>query len=117
MKELRNPKTITDYSQTIDVYENSEDFNPIKKRKVLIVFDDMIADMEANRKLSPIVTDLFLRGIHLNIPLIFISQSYFKVPKTIRLNATHYFIMLYQTKRELQQTASHQSSDNEFKDF
>ena len=43
MKELRNPKTITDYSQTIDVYENSEDFNPIKKRKVLIVFDDMIA--------------------------------------------------------------------------
>ena len=117
MIELKNPKTITDYSQTIDVYENSENFNPIKKRKVLIVFDDMIADMEANKKLSPIVTDLFLRGIQFNIPLIFISQSYFKVPKTIRLNVTHYFIMLYQTKRELQQIASHQSSDNEFKDF
>ena len=58
-----------------------------------IVFDDMIADMEANKKLIPMVTELFLRGIKLKISLVFISQSYFKMPKTIRLNATHYFIM------------------------
>ena len=71
-----------------------------------MVFDDMIADMEADKKLSPIVTELFLRGRKLNISLVFISQYYFKVPKTIRLNATHYFIMKIPNKRELQQIAS-----------
>ena len=81
------------------------------------MFDDMIADMESNKKLSPKVTELFLRGRKLNISLVFISQSYFKVPKTIRLNATHYFIMKIPNKRELQQIASNHSSDTEFKDF
>ena len=72
----------------------------IQQRKgVLIVFDDMIADMESSEKLSPIVTELFLRGRKLNISLIFIPQSYFKVPKTIRLSATHYFIMKIPNKR------------------
>ena len=79
--------------QKHDVYENLEDYNPKKKRRVLIVFDDMIADMKSNKKLSPIVTELFLRGRKLNVLLVFISQTYFKVPKTIRLNATHYFMM------------------------
>ena len=64
----------------------------MKKRKVLIVFDDLIDDMESNKKLSPNITELFLIGRKLSISLIFISQSYFKVPKTIRLNATHYFL-------------------------
>ena len=60
---LKNPKAFTDYSQTIDyVYENLEDYNPTKKRRVLIVFDDMIADRESNKKLSPKVTKSFLRG-------------------------------------------------------
>ena len=63
----------------------------MKKRKVLIVFDDLIDDMESNKKLSPNITELFLIGRKLSISLVFISQSYFKVPKTIRLNATHYF--------------------------
>ena len=63
------------------------------------MFDDIIADMESSKKLSPIVTELFLRGRKLNISLIFISQSYFKVPKTIRLNATHYSIMKIPNKR------------------
>ena len=94
-----------------------EDYNPTKKTRVLIVFDDMIADMESNKKLSPIVTELFLRGRKLNILLVFISQSYFKVPKTIRLNATHYFIMKIPSKRELQQIASSYLSDIEFKKF
>ena len=73
--------------------------------------------MESNEKLSPIVTELFIRGRKLNISLVFISQSYFKVPKTIRLNATHYFIMKIPNKRELQQIASNHSSDIDFKDF
>ena len=115
---LKNPKAFIDYSQKIDdVYEDLEDYNPTKKRRVLIVFDDMIADMESNKKLSPKVTELFLRGRKLNISLVFISQSYFKVPKTIRLNATHYFIMKIPNKRELQQIASNHSSDIDFKDF
>ena len=72
LKELKNPKAFIDYSQTIDgVYENVEDYNQTKKRKVLIVFDDMIADMESNKKLSPIVTELFLRERKLNFLLVF----------------------------------------------
>ena len=77
----------------------------------------MIADMEVNGELNPIVTELFLRGRKLNISIVFISQSYFKVPKTIRLKATHYFIMKIRNKRKLQQIASNHLSDIEFKDF
>ena len=100
-----------------DVYKNIEDYNPGKKRKVLIVFDDMIADMINNKKLNPIVTELFIRGIKINIPIVFISQSYFKVPKDVRLNTTHFFIMKIPNKRELQQIALNHSSDIDFKNF
>ena len=118
IKTLKNPKAFIYYSQTIDdVYENLEDYNPTKKTRLLIVFDDMIADMEFNKKLSPVFTELFLRGKKLDISFVFISQSYFKVPKTIILNATHYFIMKIPDKRELQQIASNHSSDIDFKDF
>ena len=66
----------------------------------------MIADVKSNEKLSSIALELFLRGRKLNISLVFIlSQCYFKVPKTIELNATHYFIMNNSNKRELQQIA------------
>ena len=118
IKNVKNPKTFFDYSQTIDdVYEHLEDYNPTKKRRVLIMFDDMIAAMESNKKSSPIVTELFLGGRKFNISLVFISQSYFKVPKTRRLNATHYFIMKFLNKRELKQTASNHLSDIDFEDF
>ena len=85
-----------------DVYENIEDYNPIKKRKTLIILDDMIADMINNNKLNPIVTELFIRDRKLNISIVFIMQSYFKVPKDVRLNSTHFFIMKIPNKRELQ---------------
>ena len=68
-----------------DVYKNIEEYNPIKKRKVLIVFDDMIADMINNNKLNPIVTELFIRGRKINISIVFVTQSYFKVSKDVRL--------------------------------
>ena len=74
----------------------------------------MTGDMEANKTLSPIVTELFLRGIKLNILFVFIPQSYLKVSKIIRLNATH---LVKPNKRELQQIASSHLSDIEFKDF
>ena len=92
MKELKKSKVFNDYSQTLNVYKNLEDYNRTKKWKVLEAFDT-ITDREANQELSPILTELFLRARKLNISLVFISQFYFKVPKTIRLNATQYFIM------------------------
>ena len=89
-----DPKAFMEYSNDMqDVYKNIEDYNPIKKRKVLIVFDDMIADMINNKKLDPVVTELFIRGRKLNISIVFITQSYFKVPKDVRLNSTHFFII------------------------
>ena len=100
-----------------DVYQNTEEYNPIKKSKVLIVFDDMIADMINNNKLNPIVTKLFIRGRKLNISIAFITQSYFKVPQDVRLNSTHFFSTKIPNKRELQQIALNHSSDIDFKDF
>ena len=100
-----------------DVYKNIEDYNPIKKRKILIVFDDMIADMINNNKLNPIVTELFIRGRKLYISIVFITQSYFKVSKGVRLYSTHFFIMKIPNKRELQQIALNYSSDIDFEDF
>ena len=100
-----------------DVYKNTEDYNPRKKRTVLIIFDNMIADMINNKKLDSIVTEFFIRGRKLNISIVFIMQSYFKVPKDVRLNSTHFFIMQIPNKRELQQIASNHSSDIDFKDF
>ena len=68
---------------------------------MLIVFDDMIADMIKNKKLNPVVTEMFVRGRKLNIAIVFITQSYFQVPKDVRLNSTHFFIMKIPKKREL----------------
>ena len=96
-----------------DIYQNIEDYKPNKKRKILIVFNNMIADMLINKKLNPI-TELFIRGRNLNISLVFITQSYFSGSKAIRLNSTHYFIMKTPNKRELQQTTFNHSSDIDF---
>ena len=74
-----------------DLYKDIDEYNIDKERKILIVFDDMIADMIHNKKLNSIVTELFIRGRKLNISLVFITQSYFKVPKDVRLNTTRFF--------------------------
>ena len=84
---------------------------------MLIVFDDMIADMIDNKKLNLIVTDLLIRGRKLNISIPFITQSYFKVLKKVRLNITHFFIMKIPNKRKLQEIALDHSSDTDFKDY
>ena len=75
-----------------NVYRNINYYNPDKENKILIVFDDMIADLIQNKKLNSIVTELFIRGRKSNISHVFITQSYFKVPKYVRLNTTHFFI-------------------------
>ena len=100
-----------------DVYKDIEVYNADRERKILIVFDDIIADMINNKKLNLVVTELFIRGRKLNISLVFITQSYFKVPKDVRLNSTHFFIMKIPNKRELQQIALNHSSDINSKDF
>ena len=100
-----------------DVYKNINDYNTDKENKILIVFADMIADMIHNKNLNSIVTELFIKGGKLNISLVFITQSYFKVPKCFRLNTSHFFIAKIPNKRELQQIAINHPSDINTKDF
>ena len=99
------------------MFKNIDRYNADKKRKILIVFDDMIADMINNKKLNSIVTELFIRDRKLNIYIVFITQSYFKVPKDVRLNSTHFFVMKIPNKRELQRIAVNRLSDINSKDF
>ena len=114
---FNDPRAFIEYSNDMqNVYKNIEDYNSGKKHKVLIVFDDMISDMINNKKRNPI-TELFIRGRKLGISIIFITQSYFKVPKDLRLNSMHFFIMKIPNKRELQQIDLNHSSDIDFKDF
>ena len=118
INHFNDPKAFIEYSNDMrDVYKNINDYNPDPENKILIIFDDMIADMINNRKLSSIVTKLFIRGRKLNISLIFVTQSYFKVSKDFRLNSTHFFITKIPNKRELQQIATNHSSDISTKDF
>ena len=100
-----------------DVYKNIIDYNPDKENKILLVFGDMISDMINNKKINLIVTELFIIGKKVNISLVFITQSYFKVPKDVRSNTTHLFIKRIPNKRELQQIFINHSSDIDFKDF
>ena len=113
-----DPKACIEYLNDMqDIHKNIDDYNPRKKLKVLIIFDDMFADMINNKELNSVVTELFIRGRKLNISVVFIMQFYFKVPKDVRLNSTHFFIMKIFNKRELQQTVLNHSSDIDFKDF
>ena len=94
LKHFNDPKAFIEYSNDMqDVYKNIDEYNVDKENKILIVFDDMIADMINNKKLNSVVTELFIRGRKLNISLVFITQSCLKVPKDVRLNSTHFFIM------------------------
>ena len=90
-KHLNDPNAFIKCSNTMDdVYENIHDYNPSRKRKILIVFDDMITDIMTNKRFQAIIKELFIRCRKLNISLVFITQSYFSVPKDVRLNSTHY---------------------------
>ena len=115
LKHFNDPKAF-EYDMQ-DVYKNIDEYNADKEHKILIVFDDMIADMINNKNLNPIVTELFIRGRKLNIYLVFITQSYFKVPKDVRLNTNLFFITKIPNKRKLQQIALNHLSDINIKDF
>ena len=99
------------------MYTKLKEYNPGKKRKALTIFDDMIVNMINNKKLNPVVTELFIRGRKRNVSIVFITKSYFRVPKDVRLSSTHCFIMKIPNKREVQKIALNHSSDINFKDF
>ena len=99
IKHLNNPNAFIECSNTMDdVYENIHDYNPNRRRKILIIFDDMIADIMTNKIFQAITKELFRRCRKLNISLAFITQSYFSVPKNVRLNSTHCLIMKINNK-------------------
>ena len=109
---FNDPKVFIVYSNDMrNVYKNIGEYNPDKKNRILVVFDNMITDMIHNKKLDSIVTELVIGGRKLNIYLVFITQLYLKVPKDIRRNTSHFFITKIWNKRELQQIAIKHPSD------
>ena len=118
IKHVNDDNAFIEYSNTMDgVYKNIDDYNPNRRRKILIVLDYMIADIMTNKKFQAIIKELFITCRKINISLVFITQSYFSVPKGVRLNSTNYFIMKINNKRELQIIAINHSADIDYKDF
>ena len=118
IKHFNDSKAFIECSNTMgDVYGNIEDYNPNRKINILIVFDDMISDIMANKKFQAVLKELFIRCRKLNISLVFITQSYFSVPKDVRLNSTHYLIMKINNKRELRNIAMDHSSEIDYESF
>ena len=118
IKHVNDSNAFIECSNTIDdIYENIDNCNPSRKRKILIIFYDMIEVLMTNKKFQSIIKELFIRCRKLNVSLVFITQSYFSVPKDVRLNSTHYLIMKINNKRELQNIAINHSADIDYKNF
>ena len=118
IKHFNDSTAFIGYSNDMaDVFTNIDDYNKKRKRKVLIVFDDMIADIISSKKFKAIIKERFIRCRKLNISIVFITQSYFRTPKDARLNSTHYVVRKIQSKKELQNIAQENSGDIDFKDF
>ena len=100
-----------------DILFNIEDNNRKRKRKVLIIFDNMISHVMPDEKAQQILKELFIRYRKLNISLCFLTQSYFSVPKDVRLNCTHYILFKLNNRRELQNIAIDNSADIDYEDF
>ena len=118
IKYFNDPTAFIEYSDDMnDVFTNIDDYNKQKKRRVLIIFDDMIADIMNNKNFKAIIKELFLLCRKLNVSIVFITQSYFRTPKDARLNSTHYVIMKIQNKKELQSIAQENCGDIDLNDF
>ena len=118
IKHLNNPNAFIECLNTMDdVYDNINDYNSSRRRKILIAFDDMIADIMTNRRLQAIIKELFIRCRKLNISFVFITQSYFSVAKNVRLNSTHYLTTKINNRKELQNIAINHCADIDYKDF
>ena len=100
-----------------DVLDDINIYNKTRDKKVLIVFDDMIADIEYNKKFKRIIKQLFYRASKINVSIVFITQSYFRALKDLRLNITHYILMKIGNKKELKRIAQEKSGHLDYKDF
>ena len=113
-----DPTAFIEYSNSMDdIFPQVEDYNKKRKRKILIIFDDMISHVMSDKKAQKVLKDLFIRCRKLNISLWFLIQSYFSVPKDVRLNCTHYILFKLHNNRELQNIAINHSADIDYKDF
>ena len=111
-KNLDDPSAFIEYSKAMDdVYNNTDDYNPKSKREILIAFDYTIADIMTNKKFQTMVKELFIRCRKWKISLVFITQSYFSVPKEVTLSSTHCLIMNTHNRRELKNIAFDYSAD------
>ena len=118
IKNLNDPHAFIEYSSDMnDVLEDINNYNKNRDKKVLIIFNDMIADIMRSEKFKAIVKELFIRCRKLNICIVFITQSYFRTPKDARLNSTHYIQMKMGNKKELKSIAEENSRHLDFKDF
>ena len=118
MKYCNDPNAFIESSNRMDVADqNIDDQNPNRKRKILIVFEDMIADIMTNKTFQAIIKESFIRYSKLNISLVFVTQSYFSVPKDVRLNSTHYLIMKINNRKELQNIAINTCANIDYNDF
>ena len=100
-----------------DAFDNIDDYNENRDKKVLIIFHNMIADIMRSEKFKAIVKELFIRCRKLNVSIVFITQSYFRTPKDVRLNTTHYILMKIGSKRELKYIAEEKLGYLDYKDF
>ena len=117
-KNLNDPKAFTEYSNDMDdVLDDINNYNKNRDKKVLIVFDDMIADIEYNKNFKRITKELFYRARKINISIVFIMQLYFRALKDARLNSTHYILMKVCNKKELKRIAEEKSGHLDCKDF
>ena len=115
---LQNAKAFIEHSNDMnDVFENINDYNKKRNKKVLLVFDDMIADIEHNKKFKKVIKELFYRARKLNASIVFIMQSYFRALKDARLNSTHYVLMKIGNKKELKSISEEKSGHLDHKDF
>ena len=118
IKNLNDPHAFIEYSDDMDdVLDGINNYNKNRDKKVLIVFDDMITDIEYNKKFKRIIKELFYRARKKNISIVFITQSYFRALKDARLNSTHYILMKIGNKKELKRIAEKKSGHLDYKDF
>ena len=118
IKNLNDPHAFIEYSSDMnDALDDINNYNKNRDKKVLIIFDDMIADIMRSEKFKTIVKELFIRCRKLNISIVFITQSYFRTPKDARLNSNHYILMKIGNKKELKNIAEENSGYLDFKDF
>ena len=118
IKNLNDPHAFIEYSDDMnDVLNDITNCNKNRDKKVLIVFDDMIADIEYNKSFKRIIKELFYRARKVNVSIVFITQSYFRALKNARLNSTHYILMKIGNKKKIKRIAEEKSGQSDYKDF